>query len=98
MPSSKVAIAKKRRVDTRRLDETSSDKSDLSSNTSDHQRATNEAILSDAFSVLFLVCCYLARLTYTAKLLNKACSQFLIAHPKCVFITFILISILRFYE
>ena len=51
MPSSKVAIAKKRRVDTRRLDETSSDKSDLSSNTSDHQRATNEAILSDAFSV-----------------------------------------------
>ena len=55
MSSSKVAPVKKRRVNTRRLDESSSDESDLSSNESDHQRAKNEAILSDAFSVSIIV-------------------------------------------
>ena len=55
MPSRKVAPVKKKRVDIRRLDESLSDESDLSSNELEHQRATNEAILSDAFSVNIIV-------------------------------------------
>ena len=55
MPSSKVAPVKKRRIDTKRLDESLFDESDLSTNASNHQRAANEAILSDAFSVSITV-------------------------------------------
>ena len=53
MPTSKAAPVKKKRVGKRRLDDSSSDESDLSSNKLDHQRATISVSVIPSALLLF---------------------------------------------